>query len=101
MIVALTLAAALATPTPGPIAAPTPPPEPNHITIAGTASYVAGSGAGWTRWSGFSSQASALYEFQVSSHLRLSNQFHWERLSSQYNITFAGTTYTNQPFDYD
>ncbi|HUY41891.1 MAG TPA: hypothetical protein VMV82_10025 [Candidatus Dormibacteraeota bacterium] len=100
MIAALALAASLATPAPTPFPTQTPPPEPNHATIAGSESYIRASGDNWQRWNGFISQISGLYEFQASPALRFSNFVHWQRLSSHYDASFLGKTFS-APFNYD
>lgn len=100
MFAELLLAATLATPAPPALPSPTPPPEPNHVTLAGTESYIWAGGAGWRNWTGLSSQAWGLYEFQVSPKLRFSDEVHWQRLSSNFNVTFGGMTY-NPSFNFD
>jgi hypothetical protein len=100
MFAELLLAATLATPNPASIPSPTPPPEPNHVTLAGTGSYLWASGDNWQNWHGFISQAWGLYEFQASPTLRFSDEFHWERLSSNFDVTFRGATF-NSPFNFD
>ncbi|MGH7738053.1 MAG: hypothetical protein ACREMP_09345 [Candidatus Tyrphobacter sp.] len=99
-IVPIALAAALATPAPA-VEPSTPPPEPNHITVAGEAGYVATLGCNFCKnWSGFTAQALGQYEFQVSPHLRLSDTLHWDRFSSSYRYAYGRRTYT-AGFDYD
>lgn len=102
MFAALLLAAALTSPSPAPMPFPeqTPPPEPNHITLAAEGSYVTASGDNWQNWNGFSAQALGQYEFNAGPHLRFSNTLHWERLSSNYAVSFAGTTF-HAPFNFD
>ena len=98
MFAAFMLAAALATPTPTTAPAPTPPPEPNHITIAGTESFLQPSQEYWPHWSGVTSQISGMYEFQASARVRFADTLHWERLSSHYTSAFTGQA---TPFNFN
>ena len=100
-MIGLVLAVTLAAASPAPTAAPTPynmvqtpPPEPNHLTVEATQSFLKTSGDGWQDAHGFATQASLRYEFQTTPSLRFANTLHWQRLSSTWNGTYPGGSFS-------